>query len=300
MNETISRKDYIIATCAIIFLTAGLAYWLGTNTPEAAENASEPPDAANNYLMQEDIVKADQDAAPDEIRNMLQTAFDEGRLYRVAGYDVPFEGVDQLVLATPIISEPNEPVNCDVRGHSYCGLYRTGTEGTRLLVWGSRMAGFSGVESYVEPHHAIIATAWSMLNFTSIERHQLDIQTGELVPKLLIEIDVGDNFAELQARGEGKYVSVYVSGTYDRGRLIPESLEIRDAEKNVRAALGSVELRELADIAKADIAEGGDEIVKPIFALPSDEDIETRTLHVELYGRPYILDVTNQTLYAEG
>jgi hypothetical protein len=287
----IFSKHGLPAVIICLLLIAGGAYWFVFYGPRAEAVPDAAPDEQTSYAFEEEL-DAVSEADGSAVESALIGLFDEGRLIEVSRYDIPESDGAALVLASPSKSGKDENVNCDIRGHRYCGLYRVSPEGSRLLMWGARLAGFAGVERFPDADHVIMATAWNMLGFTSIERHQLDLRTGECVPKLLIELDIGRDFAEMRVSGHGDDASLYIHGAYDRGRVIPERIYVKDGGSGGRIRF---ELDEQTVLGFASSASSSGDILQPIFIYPSDSDVDTLVIRIDLYGEPFEWDLkTNE------
>jgi hypothetical protein len=276
MSKISFSRDGIIAFIVSLLIIAGAVYWFMNFGPKAdtIEQVNEPP---RTYATEEDFPSIDS-ASGDEIERALIDAFNDGRLLEVVSFDIPDTNGDVLVLAVPTHSGNEEQVDCGIRGHRFCALYRKSSNGNQI-----------------DSDHVIIGSAWSMMGFTSIERHQLNLENGELLPKLLIELDVGDDFSEMQVSGHEDYISLWLEGYYETGRMIPVSIIVRDADDHdeIYQTLSRDTVYQLAKIALE-----SEEEVKPIFVLPSDEDVESLIIHIELYGEPYVFDLNKKELRA--
>jgi len=291
MQTNAFTKDGIVAIIASLLIIAGAIYWFMNFGPSAdrIERQNETP---IGYATEDEFPDANV-ASGEEIERALVDAFKAGRLLEILSIDIPDTNGDALVLAAPTLSGAEEAVDCGIRSHKFCALFRKSPDDDRILLWGNKLAGFAGVERFIDSNHVIIATAWSMLNFTSIERQELNLENGELLPKLLIELDEGDDFGEMQIRGHGDDVSLWIEGSYDRGRVVPERIVVRNAA-NHDEIYQEMDREAVAHFAESVAA--SEEPIQPIFVLPSDTDMETLIISIELYGEPYAFDLNTREI----
>ncbi|MBD3250912.1 hypothetical protein GF380_00315 [Candidatus Uhrbacteria bacterium] len=289
-KDQISR-DGVLAVVISLLMIAGGVYWFSTFGPQSSE-PFEPP-AEQQFVRVEEIPELSSNATEDEVETALLEAFQQGALKEVERYPIPDSKGEALILAAPIMNDPEEVIQCSIQRHQYCGLYRVSGEGTTLLLWGNRLAGFAGVESFDSNRTAVIATSWTLMNYTTVERHRLDLQNGALFPLLLIEQDLGYDFAELQIRGSGHLLSLWIDGQYENGRIIPEKIVLRDPENptEVYQRMDEETIRQIGSMVRA-----AEEKIDPLFLLPSDQDLEREGFSILLYGQPYDLDLTQRQL----
>lgn len=291
MSKISFSKDGIIAFIISLLIIAGAVYWFMNFGPKAVpdEQTGMPP---RSYATEEEFPSIES-ASGEEVEHALIDAFNAGRLLEVVSFDIPDTDGDKLVLAAPTHSGNEEQVDCGIRSHRFCALYRKSSNGNQIVMWGSRLAGFAGVEKFVDSNHVIIGTAWTMLNFTSIERHQLNLENGELLPKLLIELDAGDDFGEMQVSGHEDYISLWIEGHYETGRMIPERIVVRNADDHNEIYQ---EVDRDTVLRLVNIVGDSEEKIQPIFVLPSDKDVESLIIHIELYGVPYEFDLREREI----
>jgi hypothetical protein len=287
-------KDGIIAGIVSLLIIAGAVYWFTHYGPRAdVERDTQPAvELTTESYATEDEFPDIKEVAPEDVEAALLKAFNEGKLLETMSAEIPGSDGDVLVLAAPTKSGSGEVIDCGIRGHVYCGLYKKSATGNRLLLWGSRLAGFAGIERFIGTSHAIIGMAWNMLNFTSVERYQINLDNGELVPKLLIELDAGDDFGELTASGFGERISVRIHGSYDRGRVVPEKIGVWDTSDE--RLLSELDAKTVSHFAQ--VVTEADDVISPIFVLPSDTDVESLMINIELYGERYVLDLERRVL----
>lgn len=290
--DNLITKERLIAVTVSIFVIAGAVYWFLSSGPsESVLQNGENLESPTNFLRTEDL-SSDTDMTDEDIEKELLNAFGEGRLVEALMYDIPGTDGAELVFAAPATGEMDE-VQCGLQGEGFCGLYVRSADEYRLVLWGSRLVGFAGVESFPDQDHAIIATAWTLYGFTSIERNQLNLETGEIVPKLLMELDISDTFAELQVRGYGDMLSLRIEGEMVGGELIPERIYLQDDNGQTISELDDETIATFVDLVQASPA---DDPLQALFVMPSDRDINERTIAISLYDVPYMLDLTTEAL----
>jgi hypothetical protein len=229
----------------------------------------------------------------DRIREVLEKAFTEHQLLVAGSYPIP-KTTNELVLAAPgFSSSTNQAISgCDLQENPYCGLYITGATGTRLVAFGPKLAGFSKVERFIDSGHAQILTSWTLYQFTSTDRKQLNLETGEIIPLLVTETDQDDRSATLNVSGSGVGLTVRMRGTTVASRLAPDGVDVINGEGKVVFTLpdsGIVPIQHAFE-------EDADRRLKPIHVLPTDDDVETNTLTVQFYGVPFKLDLKKHLL----
>ncbi len=276
----------IVIALAVI---AGIAYWVVAFQKSDGEGIF--PQDTREYVRMDrfpDSTTGDRS----QIEQLLMEAFIAGELIEVGRFAVPGTSDQEIVVATPSLSGRAEEVECGIHGHSLCGLYLVeAARPPRLLLWGSRMSGFLGIEGFSDSEHAIISTAWSLYNFTSIERNILNIATGELRPKLLIEIDRDDTFAEIRASGFGDVVTLSVFGKRSGMNLVPEMIIVRNQDGEMTDSISANRLN-----AFTLATEESEARIEPIAIEPVDIDSDELLIPLALYDKPYVLDLQKGTL----
>lgn len=218
---------------------------------------------------------------------LLEQAFIENRLVTSSTYSAPRSG-DEYVLAAPSFSKDVADMgDCGIQSNPYCALFKVGKDEKKLIVSGSKIFGFQEIERLVDDTHAQVLTAWSLYNFTSIDRQLLDITTGELVPLLTIEIDQDVSGASMNVAGEGRRYTLIIEGAAFQSRLSPERVFVSKADGTRVASLSDAEV----SVMKEQLAGDRDRKLETIFVMPSSEDVSQKSIHVELYGVPYLFDL---------
>ena len=276
-------------TVIALAVIAGIAYWVTVFQKSDEEGV----------FAQDTREYARMDGFPDsttgnrsQIEQLLVESFIAGNLIEAERFAIPGTSGREIVLATPSFSGRTEKVECGIQGHSLCGLYLVEeAHSPRLLLWGSRMSGFLGIEGFSDSEHAVISTAWSLYNFTSIERNILNIATGELRPKLLIEIDRDDTFTEVKASGFGDVVTLSVLGKRNGMNLVPEMITVRNQDGEMTDSVSAERLN-----AFMVATEGSEARIEPIVIEPIDIDSDELLIPLALYDKPYVLDLQKGTL----
>lgn len=226
------------------------------------------------------------------IEDLLEAAFADRRLVMSSTYQIA-RTENKLVFAAPSYSKEAEAIGgCGLSDNPYCGLYLVTPTSSRLIAFGSKLAGFEKVERFIDPQHAQFLTAWSLFNFTSIDRKQLNLETGEIIPMLIVEIDQDSQSASLNAIGNGRIATLMIEGSTERSRLIPERITIQDSNHRMLFALAEEDILELQHRVSADV----DQRIMSIVLQPTDEDVIEEKLQVKLYGVPYIFDLVKNSL----
>jgi hypothetical protein len=206
------------------------------------------------------------------------------------------EGTDQrLVLASPVLSnEEKKTGNCSFQDNVYCGLYLADSRSSesRLVLFGSKMDGFKKVERMIDPTHAQVLTSWAMYNFTSTDRSSLNLETGELSPLLITEIDQDYVSAELRVIELGDTFVLSISGDTTKTRLIPKNVILKDIKGKAFSSLSESDILEF----QKKLEDDTERKITPIEVLPSVNDVEQRSIEVRLYGIPYKLDLASKTI----
>jgi hypothetical protein len=228
----------------------------------------------------------------DGLKTLLLAAFRSNRLEELWSADIP-NGPGRLVLAAPTPDGTSETGSCSDAGR-LCAFYVTGgADGAgRLLVSGERISGFLGVEAFEDGGHARIATAFSLYNYSNVGRYRLDLKTGELVPILMLEIDSDESSAtSLQASGYGDILNLSISGSRVNGRFIPSKIAVTTDNgttvMGLRADLVAGLAKRTANAAST---------VPAIRINPSNDDTRTLAIHLDLFGMPYVFDLSARTL----
>lgn len=229
----------------------------------------------------------------EEIRQMLDQAFVQGRLIVASTFSIP-KTSNELVLAAPSFTSSTEEstIGCDLQSNPYCGLYVKNSTGTHLVIFGSKIAGFTKVERFIDPDHAQILTSWSLFNFTSTDRKLLNLQTGELIPLLITETDQDDRSATMNVSGYGDVLTLRMIGTSVGSRLTPDDVDIQDKDKKTLFKISDQDMIQIQQNFESD----KDRHFKPIQVIPTDDDVTSKTLRVELYGTPFKLNLQTKTL----
>lgn len=290
-------KTQIFSLVASLLVIAGGVYWFwafGARSEHAPEPvlsvADEKPDQTT-YAKESDFL----DLRGENLSSALIAAFDRSELIEGMREDIPGANGDALVLAAPSRNGKKETLLCDLNGHRFCSLFRTSASGTRLLVYGNRLAGFTGVERFPDAAHAVIATNWNLYNFSSIDRKQLNLENGELLPLLTIEMDKDRDSSSLRVSGYGGILNLTIHGASKALNLHPVGIELQDeTEGKILWTMGAADLAEINQ--ELDATE---ETIDAILVMPTDQDIESESLHVNLYGRPHLIDLANGAVTKE-
>lgn len=219
----------------------------------------------------------------DQLPELILAAFRMGRLYAAEKW--PVQNDSKLVFASPTVSGKPETIACGSQSYPYCGLYLVTPTSTSLVAWGDALTGFKSVERVPDADHAVLLQSWSFLNYSIIERKELNLKTGAIVPLLALELDVSDEFAELQASGQGRNATLLITGESQQSRLIPKTLIIRDEKDKTRFSLPSGDVQRLAE------ASLSGERKPPVAVEPSKDDVDSGQINLLLFGVPYELDI---------
>jgi hypothetical protein len=229
MKRPSFSSDTIAMIVIAVAVIASIAYWIVTfeKTPFANTEGGGPQDTKEYARMDEFPIPTAQNRS--EVEQKLLEAFIAGQLIEVNRFPIPGTSGQEIIFASPSMSGRVEEVECGIQEHSLCALYLIETtRPPRLLLWGSRMSGFLGIERFPDAGHAVISTAWTLYNFTSIERQVLNIATGELQPGLIIEIDRTDDSVEMRASGFGDVITLSVRGERGGMGIIPQEIVVRN------------------------------------------------------------------------
>lgn len=228
----------------------------------------------------------------DQVRQMLEEAFIQDRLVVSSTYQIARTN-GQFVLAAPSFSAKTSDMgNCGLLDNPYCGWYRIDDSGRHLVLFGSKIAGDSVVERFVDKDHAHIRTEWSLYNFTSIEHQQLNLTNGELLPLLSIEVDQDDQSASVNISGSGIVLRTEIMGRSESTRLVPDRVDVKDQSGRIVYSLPQTDIQQFQQAISGD----RDRKLKTIRIRSTNEDVISKTIHLNLYGVSYIFDLSKKTL----
>lgn len=249
-------------------------------------------ESGKEYLVQSSLPEVTT-STKDNIPELLLGAFQSGRLFEAGSWEIPGRTDAKLVFASPTASGKQESLACGFMGHPYCGLYVVTPTTTSLAAWGDALTGFSAIERFSDANHVIIGLAWSFWNYSNVVHKQINLTTGESVPLVSMELDITDTSAELQVSSRGRFLALKILGELDKSRLLPVSVTVNDEEDHTVYAMPANEVKRLSAAAAA-----GESRVQPILILPSERDLDSAKIHVQLYGISYELDMDAAKLTA--
>lgn len=289
-------KSFVSIFVIVVFIY-GILSILQIAVPSGASGTEEhdvveETNTETSFVTNDEMNQFSETTSNAEIRIRLADEFQKGRLMTVKFYTLP--GTDrELVLATPTeTGKAEQEISCHFSAHAFCTLFLKSSTGTNLILWGDDLTGFNDIEPVAENQDiVIISTSWSFYNYTEVARKELDLMSGELKPRLIMELDMDYNFVNLQISGYGDYLSLIINGTPSRARMIPETIELFDKEGAIVQSFDEAAIALLQDAANQ-----GSEPIPPIFMLPGREDLETLTLKLQLYGKLYELDLNSKHL----
>lgn len=295
MKRLSFSSDTIAMIVIALAVIAGIAYWTVAFQKSGLNMKTEAG-------VQEDTreyARMDQFPSPSaegrsEIEQKLLEAFIAGQLIEVNRFSIPGTSGQEIVFASPSLSGRSEKVECGLQGHALCALYLVeATRPPRLLLWGSHMSGFTGIERFPDAGHAIISTTWTLYNFTSIERQVLNIATGELQPMLSIEIDRTDTLVQLRASGFGDIVTLSVAGKRGGMGLIPEEISVQNQSGQTIDTLPQDQVS-----AYASFVQGASSRVEALAVEAVDINTKELLIPLALYGEAKMLDLSTGALRA--
>lgn len=237
-------------------------------------------------------IEAGSGTSTQRVREMLEDAFNQNKLvvsstYRIGRTDESF------VLAAPSFSSAMSDMGgCGLQDNPYCALFRVQGSSGRIVALGSKIFGFKKVERFVDDTHAQILTEWSLYNFTSIERQQLNLENGEIVPMLAIEVNQDSTGATVNISGDGQAMTLVVEGTTVSSRLSPDRVQLRSADDRELVSLSDANIQEMRDRLMQD----PDRRLVPISIHTNDDDVTEKKVELDLYGIRYRLDLKNRIL----
>jgi len=290
-TQYLKTQKALLMIIGIIIITIGvIGYRLYTHSPVHEDLIPKQPQQPILTMAE---LPAFASTSTEAIRQMLDEAFVQGRLITAATYPIPNTS-NALVLAAPGFANSSKDATfgCDLQDNPYCGLYLKNSTGTHLVIFGSKLAGFIKVERFIDADHAQILTSWTLFNFTSTDRKQLNLQTGELIPLLITETDQDDRSATLNVSGYGDVLTVRMIGTSIGSRLTPDDVDIQDQTKRTIFKLSDKDVVSIQQKFEND----ADRKLRPIQVIPTDDDVVGKTLRVELYGVPFKLDLQKKTM----
>ena len=241
------------------------------------------------------LLYADLPEDEDERAEALLQAFKDKRLLEIEQYSIP-ESDSVIVLASVVLSADVDTVRCGLQDNGVCSLfYRSGDgEDQRLILTGSDMIGFVGIESFLDDHTVIVATSWSLYEYTSIVRKSVDLETGEIEDLLAFDIDQSMEFAEMTITGPDLYFTVTILGDRQDGQLIPNDIVLTKGIE--RKLIQQMSVAELNVIGESLIELSDEDRVSALFVYPKDTDIETMEIAIDLFGIPYLIDLRTPAL----
>lgn len=278
----------ILGLCLVIAVIVGYEAYRKSFT--GSLNRLEP--VSKNYLLVSELPGISA-TTTDTIKTSLEEAFAQRRLVVVSEYENKRNG-DRVILAAPsFASGADSTGDCGLQENPYCGLFVVRANGeTKLAVFGSKLAGFSKVERFVDENHVQFLTTWSLLNFTSTDRKQLNLENSEILPLLVTETDQDDRFASMNVSGHGEVLTLEMTGTSVSTRLSPERIQLVNPSKQMMFSLPEEEI----DIIRLAFQQDEKRKTKSIEVVPSDEDVINNSLRIDLYGIPYKLDLRARIL----
>jgi hypothetical protein len=130
------------------------------------------------------------------------------------------------------------------------------------------------------------------LNFESTDRSSLDLETSELSSLLTTETDQDFLSASMTVTTPEDALTLFIEGDAIKTRLFPKRVVLKDQDGQVVMTLSDQEVLLFQKHLEADM----DRKLKFIQVVPSDQDVEERSIQVILYGTPYVLNLEKRTL----
>lgn len=255
------------------------------------KNPEQQKAAHKALLMISDLPKINS-TTTEQVKEMLEEAFTQNKLVISSTYQIA-RTENSLVLAAPSFSKDvDEMGTCDLNDNPYCGLFEVTATSSRLVMFGSKLTGFQKVERFIDAQHAQILTSWSLFNFTSIDRKQLNLETGELLPLLITETDQDSQSASINIIGDGRVVMLVVEGSTVKSRLVPERVTLQDSNHLILSTLSSDEIHEL----QTNVTSDADQRVMTIVIHPTDNDVINKSLLVDLCGVTYKIELDKNAI----
>ncbi|MFA5129505.1 MAG: hypothetical protein WC477_01140 [Patescibacteria group bacterium] len=290
MKERCTKFGVTAIVCVVVLISIGAWVSLKAKAPHVSLKKTEKIEMKN--VSDFPAVTA---TTTDQIRSELLDAFQRGQLHEISTFDVTGSKGDTLVLAAPEMNGAQNEIQCGLNDNPLCGLYLQSASGTsRVLIWGARLTGFNGVEGFPDSRHAIISLMWNLYHFTSIDREQLDLENGTLIPVLSIEQDVSDTDAEIRASGYGDIVTLRIHGNRVDGMILPSVITILNQSGQTVFTLDQKTTSRFDSIIQS--VQKDHQQLLTILVHPTDSDIKTRTLQLLLYGEPWVFDLQAKTL----
>ena len=290
-------KTGILVTLGAVFLIAvcGWVFLKGKTAKQMTHVQTQQKQAEVKHMTVSDFPVLTS-TSTQEVQRALLKAFSQGSLREIEKDDIPGGKGDVLVLAAPFMEgNASGTTECGLQENPLCGLYVRPAKGdARLLLWGSRLTGYTGIESFPDANHAIVGMMWNLYDFTSIDRSQLDLQNGDLVPKLSIEQDVGDTGVDIRVSGYGDIVTLSIVGKRSLGMIFPTSVLVKNQSGAVIQKLNSQDVQRFQASMQEALTKKN--YLESVLLLPTADDVQTLTLHMALYGEPYVLDLKAKKL----
>ena len=272
-----------LLTCAVICV--GLFVTM-RSTWSRLQVLSPPVDTRTDYAKMIEFSSTSTDA---QTRTQLQDAFTKKKLAILWSATLP-DHQRRLVLAAPTLDGTIKSASCQ-DAQAFCAFFIEDGASSRLLTRGSRIMGFQHLERFSDADHAIIAVKFSLLNYSSIERLSLDLKTGELVPLLVLEMDVDDQLTRLTASGYGDIVLLSIDSIRDQGRDFPTRVTVQTDDGKILSQIDQATIGHFADLQKK-----ANNPLKSLTVEPSDTDVSTLKVSVSLFGESYLFDLKQKTL----
>lgn len=261
---------------------------------EALVENSQPLDLQadddHTYILETVFANAEA-SSTQSLTDLFVEAYGKHELIEDAPVSIPGTDGESLVFAAPSISGKKESLDCGLSAHRYCVIFRVGKDGVKPLVWGLKIAGFVGFESFLDTDHVRIATIWSLYNFSSLERHVLDLKTGEMTPSLIIEVDKSDTEVTMRASGYGDSLTLHIEGDRTSFAVNPKSIFLTTDDGTSLFQLASSTVARFSEMVGKT-----KEKIEALLILPKNEDAVEKKMHIQLYGTPFILDLQGKTL----
>jgi hypothetical protein len=275
-----------ILACGVII--AGFMTTLHFTNQSAASKASiaEQADTRTDYAKISDFSVSSTDAAA---TNALQEAFTQKKLAALWSTEIPNQG-GTLVLAAPTPDGTIKMASC-ATARSFCAFFVSDRNGDRLLTRGDRITGFTGLERFIDKDHAMIATAFSLMNYSMVGRYALDLNNGQLIPRLILEVDADDVSSVLTASGYGGVVVLSIQGERDNGRTIPNQISLQTDDGTILSTFDQKTIASFVDLEKDTT-----DPIKPLVVVPSEKDVDSLQISVLLYGKLYVFDLKRKAI----
>jgi hypothetical protein len=288
LHKLSRSRVMLFGTVSVLLVVVGTVMWFMNNKKPIAKTTTVPQ--TKTYLRISELPAAT--STKEVIVQALEKAFWDQKLYEAASWPIPQRDDERLVLATPTLTGKVGAFACgSFFQYPYCGLYIKTATTSRLIAWGESLAGFDNVEDIQDANHFRVGYSFTFLNYSSVAHKSLNLQTGEIVPLLNMEIDLVDTSASMLVTGLGHDLTLDVKGERLSDGLMPLEVSLKDASGHTVYQIPANEISQL----KTSAGTNADNSI-PLLLLPSKDDVSTEILHVKIYGVTYQLDLKSKTL----